>query len=126
MQGQEEVFRTGFSLLSSKIDNEEMENMRHQAGGVHVLQSSMGMVAASPFLSRVSLWSLAITCAQIFGAGHMQLHVSFVHIITVIVTTVVVIIYANNQLDIRTSRWRFLCCAPNAIFSYTLLAEHLQ
>lgn len=44
MQVREEVLRTGFSLLSSKIDNEEMENMRHQAGGEHILQPGLGMM----------------------------------------------------------------------------------
>lgn len=43
MQAQEEVLRTGFSLLASKIDNEEMENMRREAGGEHILQPSPGM-----------------------------------------------------------------------------------
>lgn len=96
--------------------------MRHQAGGERVLQSG----AASPFLSRVSLWSLATTGAQILRTGHIQLHISFAHVIMVIVTTAVVIVHANNQLDIQAGRWPFLCCAPNRISSYTLLAEHLQ
>jgi len=38
MQVQEEVPRTGFSLLSSKIGNEEMENTRPRLGTVlHLL-----------------------------------------------------------------------------------------
>lgn len=50
----------------------------------------------------------------------------FAHVITVIVTTVVVMVQANNQLHIQTGRWHFLHGAPNSIFSYTLLAEHPQ
>lgn len=101
IQVQEEVLRTGFSLLSSKIDNEEMENMRHQAGGEHVLQPSPGttLLLRSWAPSPCGLWQLPVP--SFFQTGHMQLHVSFAHIITVIVTTVVVIIHANNQLDTR-------------------------
>lgn len=99
--GQEGVLRAGFSLLSSKIDNEEIDR-KHKAPGRRRAHppAQPGDHAHSLFLNKVSLWSLAITFAQIFRTGHMQLHVSFAHIITVIVTTVVVIIHANNQLDI--------------------------
>lgn len=80
-QAQEKVLRTGFSLISSEWGDGKAE----AAGrGEHILQP--GDSTASPFRA-VSLWSLAITCVQISSTGHMQLHVSLVHIITIIVTT---------------------------------------
>lgn len=62
VQVQEEVLRAGPSLLSSKTDNEEMGNMRHQAGGEHILQPSPGVMlhllswAESP----CGLWQLPV------------------------------------------------------------------
>lgn len=62
IQVQEEVLTTGFSLLSSKIDNEEMENMRHQAGGERVLQPSPGtmLLLRSWAPSPCGLWQLPV------------------------------------------------------------------
>lgn len=50
----------------------------------------------------------------------------FACVITVIVTTVVVKVQANNQLHIQTGRWHFLHRAPNSISSYTSRPEHPQ
>lgn len=64
-------------------------------------------------------------CPDFQNWEHVIAHV-FAHVITVIVTTAVVMVQASNQLHIQTGRGHFLHRAPNIIYSYTLLAEHLQ
>lgn len=91
MQIQEEVLRTGYSYFLQA---------RQRGDGKHEVPDRTQArpparswdAAASPSLSSVFLWSLAITCAQIFRTRHMQWHVSCAHVITVIVTAAVVIV----------------------------------